>query len=317
MATQECAALPNNQYTIGWICAIQCELTAARLIMDTLGKIHVDHPIQQSTGDKNAYLLGEIQGHNVVVATLPSGEYGTNSATCVAEHMLRSFTNVRIGLMVGIAGGAPDPKNDIRLGDVVVGILGNGYSGVLHYRFGKTVQEKDFQITAHHDKPPQLLLGAVAQLRSKLALATDNALHRYVAKALQGRRPKVVKEFGRPDPSTDRLYASSFTHQDESRSCKDICDPHPAKIVDRTEWMTDRLEEPEVFYGLVASADELMKDAFFRDKLTSEKAVLCFEMEAAGLSNSFPCLVVRGICDYSDTHKNKHWQGYAALVAAA
>jgi nucleoside phosphorylase len=40
-------------------------------------------------------------------------------------------------------------------------------------------------------------------------------------------------------------------------------------------------------------------------------------MEAAGLMNTFPCLVIRGICDYSDSHKNKEWQGYAAMVAAA
>ena len=45
--------------------------------------------------------------------------------------------------------------------------------------------------------------------------------------------------------------------------------------------------------------------------------MLCFEMEAAGLMNSFPCLVVRGICDYADSHKNKTWQAYAAGSAAA
>lgn len=219
--------------------------------------------------------------------------------------------------MVGIAGGAPNSGNDIRLGDVVVGIPGNGHSGVLHYRFGKTIQGQEFQITAHHDKPPQLLLSAIAQLRGKLDLATDSAIDEYVRKALHGRRPKVVREFGRPESSTDRLYASDFVHQDQRRSCKDICDPHPTKIIDRTEWMTYRSEEPEVFYGLVASADELMKDASFRDQLSCNKEVLCFEMEAAGMANSFPCLIVRGICDYSDTHKNKSWQGYAALIAAA
>jgi nucleoside phosphorylase len=60
-----------------------------------------------------------------------------------------------------------------------------------------------------------------------------------------------------------------------------------------------------------------MKDAMLRDKLAKEHEVLCFEMEAAGLMNHFPCLVIRGICDYSDTHKNKNWQGYAAMTAAA
>ena len=40
-------------------------------------------------------------------------------------------------------------------------------------------------------------------------------------------------------------------------------------------------------------------------------------MEAAGLMDNFPCLVIRGICDYSDAHKNKKWQPYAAATAAA
>ncbi|KAK5988504.1 Vegetative incompatibility protein HET-E-1 [Cladobotryum mycophilum] len=54
-----------------------------------------------------------------------------------------------------------------------------------------------------------------------------------------------------------------------------------------------------------------------RDRLAAEKDVLCFEMEAAGLMNHFPCLVIRGICDYSDSHKNKKWQGYTVIAATA
>lgn len=61
-----------------------------------------------------------------------------------------------------------------------------------------------------------------------------------------------------------------------------------------------------------------MKDAVTRDKLSYELGgVLCYEMEAAGLMNNFPCLVIRGISDYSDAHKNDGWQRYAAAVAAA
>jgi hypothetical protein len=40
-------------------------------------------------------------------------------------------------------------------------------------------------------------------------------------------------------------------------------------------------------------------------------------MEAAGLMNNFPCIVIRGICDYADSHKNDRWQRYAAATAAA
>ncbi|EED12794.1 wd40 protein, putative [Talaromyces stipitatus ATCC 10500] len=80
---------------------------------------------------------------------------------------------------------------------------------------------------------------------------------------------------------------------------------------------SDEDDNPAIHYGLIASANQLMKDALVRDKLSAEKDVLCFEMEAAGLMNHFPCLVIRGICDYSDSHKNKEWQGYAAMAAAA
>lgn len=60
-----------------------------------------------------------------------------------------------------------------------------------------------------------------------------------------------------------------------------------------------------------------MRDGVTRERLRTELNVLCFEMEAAGLMDNFPCLVIRGICDYADTHKNKRWQPYAAAVAAA
>jgi nucleoside phosphorylase len=76
-------------------------------------------------------------------------------------------------------------------------------------------------------------------------------------------------------------------------------------------------DNPAIHYGLIASANQLMKDAVIRDRLSDERDILCLKMEAAGLMNSFKCLTVRGICDYSNTHKNKEWQGYTAMVAAA
>ncbi|KAF6806455.1 Kinesin light chain 5 [Colletotrichum sojae] len=76
-------------------------------------------------------------------------------------------------------------------------------------------------------------------------------------------------------------------------------------------------DNPTIHYGLIASANQVMKNAKIRETLSAEKGVICFEMEAAGLMNHFPCLVIRGICDYSDSHKNKEWQGFAAMTAAA
>ncbi len=74
-----------------------------------------------------------------------------------------------------------------------------------------------------------------------------------------------------------------------------------------------------IHYGLIASGNQVIKDAGFRDRLNQDlgRNVLCVEMEAAGLMDGFPCIVIRGICDYADSHKNKEWQEYAAAVAAA
>ncbi|KAK2760564.1 pfs domain-containing protein [Colletotrichum kahawae] len=115
-----------------------------------------------------------------------------------------------------------------------------------------------------------------------------------------------------PPPETDRLFLSHVVHDPTNP----IETPAPDLLVPRPE-RGENEDDPAIFYGLIASANQLMKDANVRDRYAAEKNVLCFEMEAAGLMNHFPCLVIRGICDYSDSHKNKQWQGYAAMTAAA
>ena len=76
---------------------------------------------------------------------------------------------------------------------------------------------------------------------------------------------------------------------------------------------------PVVHYGTIASGNTVVKDGISRDDITqrTQDQCICFEMEAAGLMDAFPCLVIRGICDYADTHKNDRWQNYAAATAAA
>ncbi|KKO96833.1 hypothetical protein THAR02_11062, partial [Trichoderma harzianum] len=123
-------------YTIGWICAIPTEYVAAQAFLD---EKH-EGPDYTSPNDNNDYTLGKIGRHNIVIAVLPNGEYGLSSAASVARDMLHSFPNIRIGLMVGIGGGAPSSKHDIRLGDVIVGVSNKGKGGVVQYDFGKAIQ---------------------------------------------------------------------------------------------------------------------------------------------------------------------------------
>ena len=106
--------MDRQAYTVGWICAVKTEYVAACELLDE------EYPPLPSVllHDSNAYTVGRIADHHVVVACLPKGRYGIASAATVAKDMLRSFGSIRIGLMVGIGGGAPSQKHDIRLGDV-------------------------------------------------------------------------------------------------------------------------------------------------------------------------------------------------------
>lgn len=295
---------------MGWICAVVTEYVAACELLDEEYAPLTSAPLN----DSNAYTLGRVGDHHVVIACLPKGRYGIASAATVAKDMLRSFESIRIGLMVGIGGGAPGNKHDIRLGDVVVGCPVGRNGGVLPYKFGKAVQDKDFEITGSLNSPPTSLLAALNQLdmmhERKGNRITD------IVREMVARNLRVREKHQYPGVEKDRLYESSFTHIDNTVGCNVNCGHAAPPMVRRLQRPFDP-ESPIVHYGIIASADQLMKDAVARDRLSQQHGVLCFEMEAAGLSNDFPCVVIRGICDYSDSHKNDEWQGYAAATAAA
>ena len=189
----------------------------------------------------------------------------------------------------------------------------SGKGGVYQYDYGKTVQKREFQQTGYLNRPPTSLLTAIAHLAAHIE-ANGHGIENDVETILS-RKPRLRKSYGRPDRTTDRLYTSTFVHPTGS-DCEDTCANATGAVCHRKE-RDEYQDNPPIHYGLIASANQLMKDAIVRDALADELGVLCFEMEAAGLMNQFPFLVVRGICDYADSHKNKQWQGYAAMTAAA
>jgi nucleoside phosphorylase len=79
----------------------------------------------------------------------------------------------------------------------------------------------------------------------------------------------------------------------------------------------NRDTNPRIHYGNIASRNVVMMEAGERDFIAEKHNVICFDMESFGLMDDFKCLVIRGISDYSDSHKNKAWQPYASVVAAA
>ncbi|KIL95675.1 hypothetical protein FAVG1_00413 [Fusarium avenaceum] len=287
------AELKHEDYDVGWVCALPIEMAAATAVLDNI------HPsLPGHTNDVNTYTLGNIGEHNIVIACLPS--YGTNNAATVASDMRRSFPFARLGLMVGIGGGVPG-QDDIRLGDVVVG------KRVVQYDFGKTVPGCQLQRIGNLNRPPQVLLTAAAKLQADHASQPSKVPD--ILNTMFKKYP-LMAEYARPS-QPDRLFGGSHDHVDSMSNCNH-CDE--TRLVKREKRNS---KYPVIHYGSIASGNRVMKDAMTRDQIAKELDIQCFEMEAAGLMDHFPCLVIRGICDYSDSHKNKHWQGYAAVAAAA
>ena len=316
------ADLSDHQaYTVGFICALTVEKVAACSFLDT------EHPRPkfQPASDNNDYTLGQIGEHNVVIAGLPLGRYGTTNAAIVARDMVRTFPNIRFGIMVGIGGGAPSKDHDIRLGDIVVCTSKNGKNEIWQYDFGKTIQHREFRGVETRNNTPLILQNAVGGLEADYNRKGHQLLKSMQA-ALKANK-RIRPQYRKPNASSDVLYKSDYLHSETpGGSCVEHCGSKPEHTVVRTALSNDEDEsnvddiprdDPTVHHGLIASANQLMKDANIRDTLAKEAGVLCFEMEAAGLQDHFPCLIIRGVCDYSDTHKNDQWHGYASLAAAA
>jgi nucleoside phosphorylase len=301
-------SLANQHYTVGWICALPLEMTAATAMLDEdYGAPQETHP-----SDHNSYCLGRIKEHNVVIACQPAGVYGTTSAAVVAAQMLSSFEHIKIGLMVGIGGGAPSKQHDIRLGDVVVSRPGKTFGGVVQYDYGKMMKKGRFVQTGSLNKPPPILMTAVAKLESQ-HMMEDSKVSQLLSEMIQ-KYPKLQSKFSYQGAENDRLYQATYDHVDNND------DDHTCTSCDVSQEVGRPVRSrnvPAIHYGIIASGNQVMKYGVKRDQLRKELDVLCFEMEAAGLMDNFPCLVIRGICDYSDSHKNKRWQAYAAATAAA
>jgi hypothetical protein len=164
----------------------------------------------------------------------------------------------------------------------------------VQYDFGKTLADGVFHRTGTLNKPPEALLTAISNMQASGLITGEGNIEKHMQEAARN-YPHMEQFFVYPGSDKDNLFASS-------------------KKVVRPPRLSSA---PHIHYGLIAFANQVMKDERTRDQLTQEMGILSFEMEAAGLMDHFPCLVVRGICDYSDSHKNKEWQNYAAAAAAA
>ncbi|KAK4117998.1 purine and uridine phosphorylase [Parathielavia appendiculata] len=297
-------------FEIAVICALPIEADA----VDALFDLHWDDdgpPYDKAAGDPNAYSTGTVGRHNVVLAHMPG--MGKASAAAVAAHCRASFPNIKLALIVGVCGVVPfrpgsSGTSETVLGDVIVS------DGVVQYDFGRRLP-KQFE-------PKDTLLDALGRPNTEIRALLAKLSGLRGRKMLQGKmadymdvlqdEPELTAIY--PGATQDRLFEATYRHIADGMSCEECgCD---GTLVPRT-----RLEQgdgqPAVHFGLIASGDTVMKSGEDRDNIARQAGVIGFEMEGAGVWDVFPCVVIKGACDYADSHKNKAWQRYAAATAAA
>lgn len=290
--------LQHGDYTIGWVCALPLEQTAAMYMLDERHK-----ELQNPLSDENTYTLGNISGHNVVIVGLPMGRIGTNDSAAVITRMASTFPNIKFGMMVGVGGGIPKKT---QLGDVVISSARGTSAGVVQHDMGTRAGDQ-FEARGFLSGPPTAVLTAVTKFQADPLTPGQIRSHLNNMAKLS----YFDESYLRPDLE-DVFFQSDYSHVDVGEDCSS-CDR--TRIVPRAPRRTGF----KIHYGLIASGNTKVEDAKLRDELCKryENHLYCIEMEAAGLMNNFPCIVIRGICDYADSHAGKEWQNYAAAVAAA
>jgi hypothetical protein len=226
-----------------------------------------DEPLKSKDAhDNNSYVLGRMSQHNVVIACLPAGVYGNNAAATVAKDMLRTFTGLRFGLLVGIGGGIPNPQDgrDIHLGDIVVSQPDKPFGGVVQYDLGKNLGQGRFERKASLNRPPTLLLTALSSLQSKSGLQ-DSQVPKYLMEMDQ--KYPFLKDEGYTSPGVnmDHLHCSQCDPSQwwwslwllllwicpllRCKVCENCHVPRPSR----------NNENPVAHYGTIASGNQVVK----------------------------------------------------------
>ncbi|PYI19578.1 purine and uridine phosphorylase [Aspergillus violaceofuscus CBS 115571] len=306
----------RDQFQIAIICALPVEADAVGVVLDETYEEPDGALDSKLPDDPNRYTLGRIGPHPVVLVQLPG--LGTLNATIGSGYLKRQFLKVHLALVVGICGVIPrlPDGTDVFLGDVVISV--------------KAPRKAD-AVSDGLALSPTRDLPAVQQALASYLQVTQ--------------RSSGEPKYHYPGADHDRLFPARYQHRHPDStpcdlcsrysctegpgcidtfhlSCQELeCDHHVERSQIRRrsdESPSGTVPSPRVFYGEIGCTDLVMRSGEDRDRFAAEQAVIGFEMEGAGVELYLPSsvVVVKGGCDYADSHKEKRWQPYAALSAA-
>ena len=329
--------LNRDGFEIAIICALPLEANAVLCAMDEIWH-DSRHYYGKIAGDDNCYDFGRIGLHSVVIVTL-SG-MGLVRASSASRSLKMSFGSIKLALLVGICGAVPYSKDgsEIVLGDVIIG------ETIVELDYGRqypgSFKRKDTLLDVH-GRPNEEILGILQRWKVPVILETLRHGSMWHLRALLQRLGIDYPGVGQDILLQPESDYSIHTHRESciaynqhvselpqlesslivSRSCSDaLCNRSQTIVRHRLEQAirSDRkIPDPLIHIGSIGTSNAVMKSAWHRDQYAESEGIIGFEMEGAGVWDKFNCLVIKGVCDYADSHKNKIWQPYAAATAAA
>ncbi|KAF5722923.1 MTA SAH nucleosidase [Fusarium mundagurra] len=286
----------RGDFSVALVCALSLEFDAVCMVVDEFWDEDGDQ-FGKAEGDRNMYVTGRIDKHNVVIVLLGKGK--VNSATAVTS-LRTSYPNICLTILVGICGAVPSIRErHIGLGDVVIS------DTIVRYDFGhQTDHEFVRKKTCHSDVVPKEIHNLLESLQTVLGKR----------RLMKG----SVTDFEELKETAARLGQHGRYERPEE-SIISASGPMSQSLALRGQEVDQAIDiqPPTIHFGPMASGDTVMVSAEHRDRIAAAENIIAFEMEGAGIWQELPCIIVKGVSDFADCEKTKEWQDYAAAMAAA
>ncbi|KAF3926779.1 hypothetical protein ABW21_db0208984 [Orbilia brochopaga] len=331
----------RDEFEIAIICALPLEYDAVTCLVDEFWDENGD-VYGRAADDQNHYTTGRIDKYNVVLALLPG--MGKANAASVASQFRSSYRGLQLALLVGICGGVPFNTHDeeILLGDVIIS------GSIVEYDLGRRFANEFRRKNTFHESLGRAntdVRSFITTLGTALYLKRLQARTAYHLQSLQKKFP--LGRYDYPGVDEDKLFDPACRHKHhpvfrctvcdqctqishsvcEEALLKSLCSDlqcDEGQLVQRKRLESKRkqsdinaIQEPKIHFGPVASGDTVMRSGQDRDSIALREKVIAFEMEGAGVWDNLSCIIIKGVCDYADSHKNKRWQNFAAATAAS
>lgn len=308
----------NKQPTIAIITAHYSE----KLAVDTMIENQETFVRYTTVGESNIYTLGNIGAHRVVCTKLPTVGHDRSASIAAGStttRLLGTFQKVDHVFLVGTAGGVPhytDYNKHVRLGDVVVATPPSGQKFIYMYcDSAKTLENGSYEFETKSWGPPDLSLQNIAYQLKNQGEEKDGPSP-WLQYMTEGNNKLSAQEmdFSRPSENTDKLYMSIG-----GSDVIEVSHPLPPEGTENVRDPT----KPRIHLGVIASGRCVVGDDQMRQDFASQLAVVAYDQEFDAVVESIygnrkdQYVLIRGICDYHDGTRNKEWQPYTALAAAA